>query len=235
VSGLTSSLVPCNPQPSNKTVEENWSWQIYKQVNANPQKIKLSWFVCVLIWWPCHTWMQFSRLWFLDRCKLAQWSKPASKFNQLMTPPMLTTWQVSTCDADPITTSPDVIITCSTPVITMMTSPAIPTLASTTVLTLTPSLSMDHEDGHPYLQLFPVTTIPIHTVLTPACQHLQVYFFYFSIRYLLFFSLPQLCLMMMTVAFVQAKTCWKCTKCCWAAQIRSRLESSMSNWWYRWL
>jgi len=29
---------------------------------------------------------------------------------------------------------------------------------------------------------------------------------------------------------VQAKTCWKHTKCCWAAQIRSRLESSVSNW-----
>jgi len=28
---------------------------------------------------------------------------------------------------------------------------------------------------------------------------------------------------------VQATTCWKCTKCCWAAQIRSRLESSVSN------
>ena len=32
------------------------------------------------------------------------------------------------------------------------------------------------------------------------------------------------------VDYVQAKTCWKCTKCCWAAQIWSRLESSVSNW-----
>jgi len=32
---------------------------------------------------------------------------------------------------------------------------------------------------------------------------------------------------------VQAKTCWKRTKCCWAAQIRSRLESSVSNLRYR--
>jgi len=110
-----------------------------------------------------------------------------------MTPPTSTTWQVSTRRADPITTSPDVIITCSTPVIMMTTSPATPTLASTTALTLTPSLSMDDEDGHPYLQLFPVTTILIHTVSAPARQHLQVYFFYFSIRYLLFFfSTPAL-------------------------------------------
>ena len=111
-----------------------------------------------------------------------------------MTPPTSTTWQVSTRRADPITISPDVIITCSTPVITMTTSPATPTLASTTALTLTPSLSMDDEDGHPYIQLFPVTTILIHTVSAPARQHLQVYFFiYFSIRYLLFFfSTPAL-------------------------------------------
>jgi len=31
------------------------------------------------------------------------------------------------------------------------------------------------------------------------------------------------------VVLVQAKTCWKHTKCCWAAPIRSRLESSVIN------
>jgi len=41
------------------------------------------------------------------------------------------------------------------------------------------------------------------------------------------------CVVVVNKPPVQAKTCWKRTKCCWAAQIRSRLESSVSNWWYR--